>query len=165
MLMERMLISGLLVATLTLWGLKAAPIPDISAAATGWFTGFDLNESEQMPTDSIIPRKSKSVQRISEDDGKQKVEIEIRNGIITQLSIDGKDIPKADYEHHVELLDRLWTETPQPPARPELFNYNFPAVPPPVPPIPPVPGVPPVPPVPPIPATGYYNFNKASNKV
>jgi beta-lactamase regulating signal transducer with metallopeptidase domain len=167
MLMERMLISGLLVATLTLWGLKAAPIPDISAAATGWFTGFDLNESEQMPTDSIIPRKSKSVQRISEDDGKQKVEIEIRNGIITQLSIDGKDIPKEDYERHEELLDRLWTETPQPPARPELFNYNFPSVPPvpPVPGVPPVPPVPGVPPVPPVPAIGYYNFNNASNKV
>ncbi len=159
MLMERMLISGLLVATLTLWGLKAAPIPDISAAATGWFTGFDLNESEQMPTDSIIPRKSKSVQRISEDDGKQKVEIEVRKGIITRLSIDGKDIPKADYEQHEELLDRLLSEypptppaPPAPPARADLYEYNFPAV-------------APVPPVPPVPAIGYYNFNKASNKV
>jgi bla regulator protein blaR1 len=156
MLMERMLISGLLVATLTLWGLKAAPIPDISAAATGWFTGFDLNESEQMPTDSIIPRKSKSVQRISEDDGKQKVELEVRKGIITRLSIDGKDIPKADYEQHEELLDRLLSEypptPPAPPARADLYEYNFPAV-------------APVPPVPPVPAIGYYNFNKASNKV
>ena len=167
MLMERMLISGLLVATLTLWGLKAAPIPDISAAATGWFTGFDLNESEQMPTDSIIPRKSKSVQRISEDDGKQKVDLEVRNGIITHLSIDGKDIPKEDYEQHEDLLDRLYPPAPPappswsgsdfpappaPPARVDLYDYNFPAV-------------PPAPPVPPVPAIGYYNFNKASNKV
>jgi bla regulator protein blaR1 len=168
MLMERMLISGLLVATLTFWGLKAAPIPDISAAATGWFTGFDLNESEQMPTDSIIPRKSKSVQRISEDDGKQKVEIEVRNGIITHLAIDGKDIPKADYEQHEELLDRLLSETPQsPPAAPAPPSWSdFPA--PParaVAPVPPVSGVPAVPPVPPVPAIGYYNFNKASSKV
>jgi bla regulator protein blaR1 len=176
MLMERMLISGLLVATLTLWGLKAAPIPDISAAATDWFAGFDGDQSDQMATDSIIPRKSKSVQRISEDDGKQKVDIEVRNGIVTHLSIDDKDIPKADYEKHEELLDRLLSEyPPTPPAPPSWSQYDFPAPPapaelhgysfPPIPPAPPVPPVPGVPPVPPIPATGYYNFNTASSKV
>ena len=152
MIMERMLITGLLMVSLTFWGLQAAPPLPFGMGAVQDI--FSENLDDQNPAaprlDSVPPaKKGNSVRRISQDDGKQKVELEVKNGNVTRLAIDGREVPAAEYKNHAGLIDQLMHQAP--PA-------------PPVPPVPPVPGVPPVPPAPPTPpARGWGHSGDAPN--
>lgn len=156
MLMERMLISALLLATCTFWGLKAAPkLPEITEAATAFIGGF--GPFQTTPTDTLPPAKAKSTERISKDDGKQQVELELKDGKVSRLEIDGKVIPPAEYTQHQRLVDELRNlPAPPPPPPPPAARFGrdgseFPA--PPAPPAPPARGgnysASPAPPAPP----------------
>ena len=141
MLMERMLISGLLLATCTFWGLKAAPkLPEFGAAATEWLTEMDPFQTAPAASDTLPPAKAKSVQRFSKEDDQQQVELELKDGQVSHLEIDGKIIPPADYLKYSDLVGEL-TSMPIPPMPP---TPRFP-------PMPPTPGFSPIPPMPPMP--------------
>ena len=150
--MERMLITGLLMATLTFWGLQAAPpLPVLADEAHDWL-GLTHGQTPFTTNDSLPPaQKGRSIHRITEEDGKQKIEMEVKNGNITRLAIDGREIPPAEYKEHQELTERLMQERPAAPPPPPM--PPFPAVPP-MPPAPPIPGMQPPPPPPP-PAHGW----------
>lgn len=153
MIMERMLITGLLLATLTFWGLQAAPpLPVLSSTASEWLEDLNFLQPQPMENDTTPPKMKKQfLQRISEDDGKQKIDLELQNGEISRLSVDGKVIAPAEYGKYEALTDKLIAEHAVPPP------------PPPAPPAPPSPPAPPTgawpfaapPPPPPVPGTTW----------
>ena len=99
-----------------------------------------------MVSDTIPDKKKKSVKRkkiITKTDD-QEILLEIENGNISKLEIDGEVIPEEEYGDYQDLIDETREGVPAPPAPPA----------PPVPPVAPVPpaGVtPPAPPAPPAP--------------
>lgn len=156
MIMERSVITGGLLAALTLWGLHAAPaLPrQLTEEVAEW--SVRTFTPALMEQDTTPPRKKQmNVQRFVEEDGKSKVEVETRNGEISFLAIDGKEIPAADYPKYREITDRMTTPPPPPPPVPPV---------PPMPPVPSFPGSPdPIaPPAPPAPPGGRVFIDKAN---
>lgn len=152
--------AGILLALLGLLAVRAQSTPTIlntlkdwaEAPVEFWENGF-VDEPRTMTvtvTDSLPPGK-KSVSKISSDDGTRKVEMTLENGQITQLNVDGKDIPPADFGKYDDLTEELRGESPEPPEAPEAPNFDRRAMSP----MPPMPGMPPMagmPPMPPMPA-------------
>ena len=106
MIMERMIILGLLVASITAWGLQAAPkVPTtFSAATTAFFSTVDLSFSEFV-SDTIPPKEQNSM----EDSilvGDRKIEVEMSNGQITKLIVNDKEIPAAEYYLYPDVINR-----------------------------------------------------------
>jgi beta-lactamase regulating signal transducer with metallopeptidase domain len=118
----------------------------------------------KMSTDTIIPRISRTIVH-EEDDGKS-VELEMENGEIKSLRVNGEEIPADRYDEYKEEVEKLQSsivEVPAPPAPPAAMPSMPPM--PPMPPAPsaaPMPPAPPsavpVPPLPPAPGFGEYEF-------
>jgi|GEM_PF-6169122 beta-lactamase regulating signal transducer with metallopeptidase domain len=106
MIMERMIILGLLVASITAWGLQAAPkVPTtFSAATAAFFSTVDLSFSE-FGSDTIPPKAQKSMEdsSLSED---RKIEVEMIDGQITKLKVNDKEIPAAEYYLYPDVINR-----------------------------------------------------------
>lgn len=106
MIMERMIILGLLVASITAWGLQAAPkVPTtFSAATTAFFSKVDLSFSEFV-SDTIPPKEQNSMgDSIVRED--RKIEVEMSNGQITKLKVNDKEIPAAEYYLYPDVINR-----------------------------------------------------------
>jgi beta-lactamase regulating signal transducer with metallopeptidase domain len=106
MIMERMIILGLLVASITAWGLQAAPkVPTtFSAATAAFFSTVDLSFSEFV-SDTIPPKTQKSMEDsiVGED---RKIEVEMIDGQITKLKVNDKEIPAAEYYLYPDVINR-----------------------------------------------------------
>ena len=92
----------------------------------------------------LYPTKRKKVnrQRIVKKSNKRDIVLEMENGEISKLEIDGEVIPEEEYDDHLYLIENLQGDIPEPPAPPS----------PPAPPgalSPPAAPAPPAPPAPP----------------
>ena len=118
-----------------------------------------------------MPPKGKL--HITKDDGNKKVELKAQDGNIISLKIDGKDIPKEDFEKYEDVTDDLLYGLPPAPPPPPAFNVPVPPSPPSPPsfnvPSPPTPPNPPsfnvpTPPTPPSPPTRRWNKDGSMKK-
>lgn len=132
-LMEKMIATAILLALITLWTLRANTPPvlveairEIAEKPAAWFAAAPQAETAfQSPADSLPKPKQKQI--IVREDDDQKVEMELQDGQITRLTIDGKEIAEQDFPKYQKLTDEIRSES-TPPAPPA----------PPVPPVPPV---------------------------
>ena len=137
--MEKLTATAILLALLTFIGLRANTPPTVVAAFSQisdwprafWNTG---QNSDQIAPDSLP--KGRSIQKITREDDHGKVEMELKDGQITRLNLDGKEIPASEFGEYGTLARELQSTVPPPP--------------PPVPPVPPAPPVPAFPPFPPM---------------
>lgn len=140
-IMEKFVATAILLLLLTFVGIRANQSPSLSAAfaqiteVPKAMLGLQSNENQSV--NDTIPKPSR-VRKIVREDDDQRVEAEFKDGQLTRLNIDGKEIPESEFGQHEELTNDLLRET-HPPA-------------PPAPPMPPAAiwGVPPAPPAPPV---------------
>ncbi|MEP6646375.1 MAG: M56 family metallopeptidase, partial [Saprospiraceae bacterium] len=139
-----------------------------------FFFGFTLNShtnlnqkkenqlapKEQITVVATIPDSipSKGTYKIHKKTDDQDISIEVRDGDIKELKIDGKNIAPAQFDQYDEVIDELFGAVETPPSA-EGFNFTMPTMPPvpdmpPMPNMPPMPDMPPMPPMPPMPAMG-----------
>ncbi len=107
------------------------------------------------PTEVIVVNNDTTPKRkgdltIKREDNGKSVEMRMKDGEITNLKIDGKDIPKEDFEKYADETDELMNNLPVPPMPPAPPTFGAPPSPP-MPPTPPTFGTPPTPPMPPMP--------------
>ncbi|MEP6793272.1 MAG: hypothetical protein ABJB16_03025, partial [Saprospiraceae bacterium] len=151
-----------------------------------FFLGFTLNshtiqdqkkENTSTPTEIInvetiltdsIP--SKGTYMIHKKTDSQDISIQVEDGDIKELHVDGKEIKPGDFSQYGEVIDELFGSIEAPPSA-EGFNFMMPAMPPmpsmapkpamaPMPTMPPMPAMPPMPEMPsmpPMPAMGMMN--------
>ena len=100
--------------------------------------------SDILGNDTLPKRRGKVSIKTDDYDGKA-VKLQANEGKITELEVDGKSIPKEDFEKYRDLTDDILASLPTPPT-------------PPMPPAPPTWATPPTPPMPPTPPTGNWNF-------
>ncbi len=98
-------------------------------------------------TDTI---PSKGTYRIHKKTDEQEINIEVEDGDIKELKIDGKEIEPADFEEYEDIIDELFGDMDTPPSM-EGFNFEMPAMPP-MPEMEFMPAMPPMPDMPPMPA-------------
>ena len=145
LIMEKFVVAVFLLGMLALVGIRANGSPQLEILRTalseipfGWLG--DLPQAGIVSNDSV-PKPLRRVQKIvREEDGKH-VEMEMKDGEVTRLNIDGQEIPANELSQHRALAKDLLRDMP------------------PVPPVPPVPGVPPVPPMPPMPSNDNMSFH------
>ncbi len=125
----------------------------VTALSFGNNKTITRSQSEKTPpsvlsplsADTLPPKGKLTI--IKENDNK-KVEMKVEDGNITQLKIDGKDIPKEDFDKYEDVTDGLLYGMPTPPVPPTpptapmpptLFSSPMPPMPPtaPMPPTPP----------------------------
>lgn len=153
--MEKLTATAILLALLTIIGLRANTPPTVAAALsqiTDWPGSFWApdNSDQAIATDTVP--KPKSVQKITREDDNGKVEMEIKDGEITRLNVDGKEIPAAEFDQYDKLAEEMQRSIPPPPA----------------PPMPPMPAIAPMPPTPPFPRVSSKletNTDEAGNVV
>lgn len=124
--MEKITATFILLALLALVGLRANTVPTVEAAFAQIaelpqaLFGADQPE-EQVPSDSLP--KPKSTRKITREDENGRVEAEYKNGEITRLNIDGKEIPSSEFNAHSDLIEELSEEVPPPapPHAPRVF--------------------------------------------
>jgi beta-lactamase regulating signal transducer with metallopeptidase domain len=131
-IMEKMIATGALLILLTLYSIHtntpqalANALQSIDIAPANWFTA-ENNETNRTDT---VPKPPKGVQRIVREDENQKVEMDLKNGSISRLMIDGKEIPASEFDQYNDLKDDVLGDLrpPTPPAPPEM--PAFPALP------------------------------------
>lgn len=133
---------------------------------TGNTTNENQNQKELARQEilTVIERTdtipSKGTFRIHKKTDKQEINIEVEDGDIKELKIDGKEIEPADFEEYEVIIDELFGAMDAPPSM-EGFNFEMPPMPamPAIPPMPPMegfnfemPALPPMPDMPPMPA-------------
>jgi len=106
-----------------------------------------LNIQPQIIILDSIPEKKQDRRKIIKTENGRAIEITMEDGQISDLKIDGKEIPADEYDQHKELVREMIVEfdnIPAPPAPPQMITDV------PVPPAPPTPpGAVPAPPAPP----------------
>ena len=136
--MEKLTATAILLVLLTFIGLRANTPPTVAAAfsqISDWPGSFwNTGDSEQVSQDSVP--KGKSIQKITREDDNGTVEMELKDGQITRLNLDGKEIPASEFGEYGQLAQELQRTVPPPP--------------PPAPPVPPMPSLPAFPPFPPM---------------
>jgi bla regulator protein blaR1 len=137
-IMEKITATGILLLIVTLLSLRLESAPSF-AQKIAQITNNPIdrvnNPSEQplnaqiSTTTDTVPNGSRITQKISTDNGKQKVEMTLENDQITALNVDGKDIPASDFDKYTELTsglienmraDNEILEVPEPSDFPEL---------------------------------------------
>lgn len=151
-IMEKFTATVILLALLTLVGIRANNAPSLSAAFAQ-MTGFPgvligMQDDDNQSVNDSLP-KPKSTRKIVREDDNQRVEAEYQDNQLTRLNIDGKEIPASEFDRHRDLTNELQREIraplpPMPPMPPGV--YFFPPGTPAIAPAPPMPPMPPVPP-------------------
>jgi bla regulator protein BlaR1 len=125
--MEKITATVILLALLALVGLRANSVPSIEAAfaqiadiPANLFGGE--NDADPIESDSLP--KPKNTRKITREDEDGRVEAEFKNGKITRLNIDGKEIPEAEFEAHEAIIEELSEDVPPPPPPPAFFFGN-----------------------------------------
>jgi len=94
--------------------------------------------------------------RIHKKTDNQEINIEVENGDIKELEIDGKEIAPAQFGEYEAIIDELFGEMEAPPSA-EGFYHGMPAMPA-MPRMPHMPDMPPMPPMTPMPPMGEMEF-------
>lgn len=160
-LMEKFMATALLVVLAALWGLRAevsgaplaAALGEIVATPLTWFDDApgrlpQLAQAAPIENDSVPKgRKTHQTQRIIQEEDGRRVEMELQDGEISRLNIDGTEVPPAEFAQHEALTEELLRSVPPappvpptPPAAPMMPGLW------PMPPMPPMPAMPPIPP-------------------
>lgn len=92
------------------------------------------------PTTDTIP--TEGTYRIHKKTENQEINIEVENGEIKELEIDGKEIAPSSFDEYEGIIDELFGAMEAPPSM-EGFNFEMPAM-------PPMPGMPAMPAMPPM---------------
>jgi len=151
--MEKLTATAILLAMLVFIGLRANTPPTVAAAfsqISDWPSSFWSAESSdnQIVTDTVP--KPGSTQKITREDDNGKVEMEMKDGEITRLNVDGKEIPASEFNRYNELAEELQRNTPPIPMPPFPGMSPMPPMPA-IAPMPPFPGMPPMPAIAPMP--------------
>lgn len=103
-------------------------------------------------TDSIPSKGTYKIHKKTDD---QDISIEVKDGDIKELQVDGKNIAPAQFDQYGEVIDELFGAIEAPPSS-EGFKFTMPVMPPmpPMPDMPPMPGMAPMPDMPPMPPMG-----------
>jgi beta-lactamase regulating signal transducer with metallopeptidase domain len=124
-IMEKMIATGALLILLTLYSIHtntpqalAHALQSMEITPTNWFTA----EQRELIVADTVPPPSKGIQRIVREDENQKVEMDLKDGVITRLMIDGKEIPASEFDQYNDLKYEVWEDAapPAPPAPPEM---------------------------------------------
>lgn len=144
-IMEKFAATGLLLTVIT-----AFSFSDYNKKSNTSLQPDSIFSTETLVISQDTTPKRKGDITIKRDDNGKTVEMRMKDGEITELKIDGKDIPKEDFGKYAEETEELIYNLPAPPAPPA--PPTMPGVPaPPAPPAPPaIPGMP-TPPAPPAP--------------
>lgn len=102
-------------------------------------------ETPAVPTDSL----PKGNARINLEKNGKSLEAKVKDGVITYLKVDGKEIPPADYTQYEDMVEEAFGEAPLPPMPP--MSPMAPTAP-----MAPMSPMPPMPPVPPAPPAGFW---------
>ena len=123
-LMEKTIALAILVALISLWTLRANTPPalvesirEIAEKPMTWLGKTPAAALAFQAAGDTVP-KPKERQKIVREDDNQRVEMELENGQIVQLKIDGKEIKSADYSQYQSLTDELRSEAIPPPPPP-----------------------------------------------
>jgi len=120
--MEKIFATIALLALCVFCGLRANKNnPIVQSALAQISQPLDLftdNDADLMPADSIPKKKGR--QTITRDDGNQRVHLELKDGEITQMNIDGKEIPAAEFGQYRALTDELRRDIATPPLPPDV---------------------------------------------
>ncbi len=163
-IMEKITATVILLALLTLVGIRANNAPTLSAAFAQMTelpaVLFGAQDAENQAVNDSLP-KPKSTRKIIREDDNQRVEAEYQDNRLTRLNIDGKEIPEAEFGEHRALTNELRREIsapapPMPPMPPGIFYFS-----------PDVPGAPapPMPPMPPTPPRIYTEKDGDGNTI
>ncbi|MEO6757922.1 MAG: M56 family metallopeptidase [Saprospiraceae bacterium] len=141
LIMEKFVATALLLGAFILMGVRATghtnlPVTDntLIGTALAWFG--EPQEETQWPIDSVSPPSHRIQKIVREDDGK-RVEMDLNNGQMTRLNIDGQNIPASQWPQHQALTKEVLRDASMPPPPPPVPG---------VPPMPPMPAMPPMPP-------------------
>ena len=124
-LMEKTIALGILAALITLWTVRANTPPalaesirEIAEKPLTWFEADadPVPEYAYQVVGDTVPNPKKTRQRIVREDDNQRVEMELEDGAIKELKIDGKEIKKENYDQYKELVDRIRGEAAPAPA-------------------------------------------------
>ncbi|MCB0534712.1 MAG: M48 family metalloprotease [Lewinellaceae bacterium] len=135
-LMEKTIAMAILVALITLLTVRANTPPalvesirEIAEKPMTWLAQVPtphIATSLQAPARDSVPDPVKR-QRIVREDDDQKVEMQLENGKITQLKIDGQEIAPENYNQYESLTESLRQDMtpPSPPSPPSPPNEPF----------------------------------------
>lgn len=127
--MEKIVATAILIVLMMLWTLHSGteninnalkamnPVEWVAAHASGFGRGAQTSASD------TIPPTTKNTQKIVHEDGNSRVEMELQNGEIKRLNIDGKDIPSSDFNEYEELIADLMVVSTPPPPPPPAFSF------------------------------------------
>lgn len=125
--MEKITATVVLLALLTLVGLRANSVPSIEAAfaqltelPSAIFGG--PAEDNQMQGDTIP--KPKSSRKITQEDESGRIEAEYQDGKLSRLNINGEEIPEAEFEEHEDLIEQF-EEAVAPPTPPSPWRFLY----------------------------------------
>lgn len=126
--MEKIVATAILIVLIVLWTIRSGTENFTGALKAmnpvEWVAGQVPGFGAQTPASDSIPPKSKNTQKIVREDGNNRVEMELQNGEIKRLNIDGKDIPASDFNQYEALVAELMEEaTPPPPPPPPSFGF------------------------------------------
>lgn len=124
--MEKITATFILLALLALVGFRANTAPTVEAAfaqiADLPQALFGADQPDETLQADSLP-KPKNTRKITREDENGRVEAEYKNGEITRLNIDGKEIPSSEFNAHSDLIEELSAEVPPPapPHAPRVF--------------------------------------------
>jgi Antirepressor regulating drug resistance, predicted signal transduction N-terminal membrane component len=116
--MEKVTATIILLAFLALVGIRANSLPNLESALAqvrGLPELFFQNETG-IEADSLP--KPKGIRKISREDENGQFEVEYRDGQLTRLTIDGREVPPAEFDQHQALVEELMQGMPVPPSPP-----------------------------------------------
>jgi bla regulator protein BlaR1 len=166
--MEKLIVSCLLFSCVCIFSLGAQQ-PDTKATESPKDWAFPAPENERTelyfpePERSIAPQpdtllpKGKTTLRTTENDS--TIDVQIENGAINYLFINGREIPKKDFPQYESYISDLIRSLPKPPTPP---SPPSPPTPPTAVPAPMTPPSPPAPPAPPAPAPPHWKSKKGT---
>jgi hypothetical protein len=111
------------------FGLQANSTPALSAtmhkitAIPASLFGGDQDVAA-VGTDSV-PKPRRHVQKFVHEEDNKRVEMEMTDGQLTRLNIDGKDIPASEFSQHQALTNDLLHDVPPPPPPPPGARWQF----------------------------------------
>ncbi|MBK8920428.1 MAG: M48 family metalloprotease [Saprospirales bacterium] len=130
-IMEKTIALAILAALITLWTVRANTPPalaeairEMAATPVAWFAaGPQDSQAWQAAADTLT--KPQKRQRIVREDDDQRVELEMENGRIRRLLIDGKEIAASDYDRYRDLTDDIRRDATPPPAPPAPPGFGW----------------------------------------
>lgn len=135
--MEKFIATGILLILLAFVGIRANHSPTLSAAfaqiteVPRVILGLQSDDN-QVVTDTL-PKPGR-IRKIVREEDNQRVEAEFRDGKLTRLNIDGKEVPESEFGQHRQLANELRREVHAPlpplPPMPPGMHWEIPAAPP-----------------------------------